>query len=213
MSAEPPLTPTGMAAQWRLDNLHRNDWTDTDVGLYVEHSLADAQQEIARPFDALPDAHAEHVTKWLKSNEKEPQDVRWSLYPLGMVGRWIERTEKAEAELRAAREREQRLREDVRAFAEKMSAAMDSKAIERETRNEPHYAKAEYRVEDALPRMREKVDELLYAFGLSTGDDFRTFSQNNNPDSVRAVKTAVHLANFCMILATKAESALKETEG
>lgn len=71
-----------------------------------------AALNVAHPFDKLPDEHNRHVQQWLESNEKTPADVRSSLYPLGMVGRWIERAEKAEQrvlELEGARaEKDQR---------------------------------------------------------------------------------------------------------
>lgn len=53
-------------------------------------------QNPAHPFDKLPAAHRQHVERWLTSNSKRSDEVRWSLYPLGMVGRWIERAETAE---------------------------------------------------------------------------------------------------------------------
>jgi hypothetical protein len=103
-----------------------------------------------------------------------------------------------------------RLRPDVKEFAGLMSAAMDSKAIERDTRQQPHYMSADYQTVEALPRMREKLDELLYALGQKTDDDFRTFTQTGEPNLERALKTAVHLANFCMIVAAKARATLAQ---
>lgn len=44
-----------------------------------------------RPFDKLPEVHAKHVEEWLAANHLTPAKIRWSLYPIGMVGRWIER--------------------------------------------------------------------------------------------------------------------------
>lgn len=37
-----------------------------------------------------------HVDEWLDVNEKKPTDVYWSLFPIGMVGRWIERAQGVE---------------------------------------------------------------------------------------------------------------------
>ena len=51
----------------------------------------------------LPAAMEVHVTDWLRSNEKAPNGVRWGRFPLGMVQRWIERAQQAEAELNAAK--------------------------------------------------------------------------------------------------------------
>jgi hypothetical protein len=58
------------------------------------------RQYDARPFTAMNSAHAMHVAEWMKSNNKQTPDVNWSLYPIGMVGRWIERAETAEGTLR-----------------------------------------------------------------------------------------------------------------
>jgi hypothetical protein len=55
-----------------------------------------------RPFSPMTDAHAAHVEHWLTANEKVPADVKWSLYPIGMVQRWIERAESVESQVRAA---------------------------------------------------------------------------------------------------------------
>ncbi len=40
--------------------------------------------------------------KWLKSNAKQPEQVRWACFPLGVVQRWIERAEEAEEKLAGA---------------------------------------------------------------------------------------------------------------
>jgi len=61
----------------------------------LEQELTEAKA--IHPFDKLPAIHAEHVDRWLTSNGKTASDVRWSLYPIGMVQRWIERAETAEA--------------------------------------------------------------------------------------------------------------------
>lgn len=50
-----------------------------------------------RPFAPLPDKHVAYVEEWLNANEKNPLDVKWSLFPIGMVRRWIERAESAES--------------------------------------------------------------------------------------------------------------------
>jgi hypothetical protein len=68
----------------------------------VEAELA--QANTPHPFDAMPDSQLDHVHAWLKSNQKKPSDVRWSLYPIGMVGRWIERAEAAESEVTKLKE-------------------------------------------------------------------------------------------------------------
>src|SRR5437588_13018275 len=51
----------------------------------------------------------------------------------------------------------ERLREDVREFAEWMSQAMDAKAIERDTRSEPHYLSDEHPLADAIPRLQDNT--------------------------------------------------------
>lgn len=49
----------------------------------------------------MPIALERHVEDWLDANEiNDRNDVRWGKFPLGMVQLWIERAEKAEAELR-----------------------------------------------------------------------------------------------------------------
>lgn len=45
----------------------------------------------------LPEHLSKHVGEWLLVNEKNPEDVRWGRFPLGMVQRWIERAEKGES--------------------------------------------------------------------------------------------------------------------
>lgn len=55
------------------------------------------------PIDNLPESHNVHVQHWLRSNEKQSDQVRWSLYPIGMVGRWVERAEAAESALALAK--------------------------------------------------------------------------------------------------------------
>lgn len=60
-------------------------------------SVAPTPQYDVRPFDQLPADHVQRVEGWLNSNEKRPADVRWSLYPIGMVQRWIERALSAES--------------------------------------------------------------------------------------------------------------------
>lgn len=61
------------------------------------------QEEVQK--SELSDEMMGHVDEWLAVNEKKPTDVYWGLFPIGMVGRWIERAkgvEKAQAEQPAA---------------------------------------------------------------------------------------------------------------
>ena len=51
----------------------------------------------------VPAHLARAIEEWLAANEKQPDEVRWGSFPLGMVQRWIERAEIAEAALAAAR--------------------------------------------------------------------------------------------------------------
>ena len=90
------------------------------------------------------------------------------------------------------------MRRDVLKFAEWMSQAMDSKAIERDSRSEPHYLSADYPMQDALERLQDKTEQLVY-----WADDSTVVGQKVD----RIKKTAVHLAKFCMIIAAKAEAA------
>ena len=86
-------------------------------------------------------------------------------------------------------------REDVHTFANWMSEAMESKHIERESRHEPHYMDQNYSLELAVKCMQDKTEQLDYY-------------ATSRPDCIeRAVKTAVHLANFCMIIALKLKAA------
>lgn len=86
------------------------------------------------------------------------------------------------------------LRNDVRDFAVMMSAAMDSKAVERDSRNQPHYMAEEYDLAQAILALCDKTDQLAYDAAV----------RPENVDQVR--KTAVHLANFCMIIHRKASA-------
>lgn len=92
---------------------------------------------------------------------------------------------------------EVKLREDVKLFASWMSEAMDSKRIERDQRNDPQYMQPEYRLQSALDCVKDKVDQLVYD----------AFWRPEDYERVR--KTAVHLANFCMIICRKVEAGHK----
>lgn len=85
-------------------------------------------------------------------------------------------------------------RRDVIEFASMMSAAMDSKAIERDSRNDPHYMDQSYDLAQAILALCDKTDQLAYDAAV----------RPENVDQVR--KTAVHLANFCMIIQRKANA-------
>jgi hypothetical protein len=52
------------------------------------------------PIAMLPDQLDKHCDQWLSSNRQERGQVLHGLFPLGMVQRWIERAEQAEAKLR-----------------------------------------------------------------------------------------------------------------
>jgi soluble cytochrome b562 len=84
------------------------------------------------------------------------------------------------------------MRDDVQKFAEQMSAAMDSKQVERETRNDPHYMSPEYQLRHAFDCLKDKIEQL------------ESHTERGNKE--RTVKTAVHMANFCMIIAAKVEA-------
>lgn len=102
------------------------------------------------------------------------------------------------------------IREDVAEFAGFMAAAMDSKKIERETRNEPHYMDPTYELSHAIACLKDKADQLEY---WSDPETWRRVQINPlYPKKIavdlaqrkeRVKKTAVHLANFCMIIARK----------
>ena len=90
------------------------------------------------------------------------------------------------------------MREDVWEFAKTMAAVMDSKKIERETRQQPHYMHADYPLADAIIRLRNKTDRLVYL--AQSGEEF-----GKEVRCELTWRTAVHLANFCMIIARKVE--------
>ena len=70
----------------------------------------------------LPLLFAEHVDDWLLSNQVGRDAVRWGCFPLGMVGRWIERAESAEQEVA-------RLTEAVRDCADRLANNFDNENI------------------------------------------------------------------------------------
>lgn len=89
------------------------------------------------------------------------------------------------------------LRDDVWQFAGQMSAAMDSKQVERESRNDPHYMSEDYPLNQALACAADKAVQLEHWAVRADGNPA------NDRCRDRAIKTAVHLANFCMIVAAK----------
>lgn len=92
------------------------------------------------------------------------------------------------------------MREDVFTFAKWMAAAMDSKKIERETRGEPHYMAKEYPIEHAIDCLKDKTDQLAYWVKMQSPAE-RANSEYAKENLERVRKTAVHLANFAMIIA------------
>lgn len=91
------------------------------------------------------------------------------------------------------------MREDVQKFAELMSDVMDSKQVERETRQDPHYISDGYRLEQALMCVQDKAEQ-LYSY---TKDAVSLEGNVNEFAKDRALKSAVHLANFAMIIYLK----------
>jgi hypothetical protein len=83
------------------------------------------------------------------------------------------------------------MRKDVTEFAEMMSATMETKALERAARKEPYYMSPDYDLGQAVLALLDKADQLSYgAIG--------------RPSAYEQVRqTAVHLANFCMIVQRK----------
>jgi len=90
-------------------------------------------------------------------------------------------------------------RTDVLEFAQMMADAMDSKAIERDTRKDPHYMTPDYDLGQAVLALCDKTDQLSYD----------AIFRPENADQVR--KTAVHLANFCMIIQRKVVAGHRST--
>jgi len=52
------------------------------------------------PVATLPDRLDKLCDQWLTANQKERAQVLHGLFPFGMVQRWIERAEQAEATIR-----------------------------------------------------------------------------------------------------------------
>lgn len=85
-------------------------------------------------------------------------------------------------------------REDVHTFAGWMTEAMNSKLIERDARKDPRYMDPAYPLEHALACAQDKAEQLVYD------------AQKRPEDYERVKKTAVHLANFAMIIERKVEA-------
>lgn len=91
--------------------------------------LAEARAELERvTYDRgnAPVWAANRVNDWLAANKKAASDVNWARFPLGMVFRWIERAEKAEAELAAAAGREQQLRDALAPYLRRHDAQVST---------------------------------------------------------------------------------------
>jgi hypothetical protein len=74
--------------------------TDQNITV-VEEALGWIRKHLgaASEDDPLPEDLRRRTFDWLAANQiTEPHKYRWGLFPLGMVGRWIERAEQAEAE-------------------------------------------------------------------------------------------------------------------
>jgi len=83
------------------------------------------------------------------------------------------------------------MRHDIAQFAERMSATMDRKQIERKELHKPHYTEESYTTGDAL------VDMAAVQRRLERGIEAR--------DAVYVRQMLVHIANFCMIVDAKIE--------
>ena len=66
-------------------------------GLYSSAAAEEFKQLGPHVADPLPVHLQAHVDNWLASNQQTPDIVRYGRFPLGMVQRWIERAEHAEA--------------------------------------------------------------------------------------------------------------------
>ena len=92
---------------WRADlailRKRAVSWDEKEAALArVEAELArlDAEERSRSSRLVNEQSFQEHVDRWLTSNRKQPEDVMWARFPLGMVGLWIDRAVAAEAELK-----------------------------------------------------------------------------------------------------------------
>jgi hypothetical protein len=81
------------------------------------------------------------------------------------------------------------VRTDVHEFSVLMSEVMDCKHREREGRGDPQYMSADYSLGDAIHGLEEKTEILFQSASASDVD--------------HAVRTALHVANYAMIIARK----------
>jgi hypothetical protein len=88
--------------------LGKHDCCDEPPGDHIRQGVEQQQALVARLQEAeaekqaMPAHLAQRSSDWLSSNEKQPAEVRWGRFPLGMVQRWVERAEIAEARLQEA---------------------------------------------------------------------------------------------------------------
>jgi hypothetical protein len=79
--------------EWMLDNADGHSFRE--IGRPAMRRVAAICDEVLAQRD-VPAHLAERSAVWLVSNKKQPDEVRWGVFPLGMVERWIERAEGAE---------------------------------------------------------------------------------------------------------------------
>lgn len=129
----------------------------------LRERVANLEQPL--PFDTLPEDQRDHVEHWLTANDLKRSGVLWSLYPIGMVGRWIERAEKSEQDHKSEREARERAEGALREIQEKVAKiqkwghgsygchiAPDRNDIEANKRKEAEGERIRAELEDFLTR-------------------------------------------------------------
>lgn len=111
---------------------------------------------------------------------------------------WKQWQEEAMQEELTRKVKNYELRKDVADFASKMSFTMERKHQERESIKQPHYWMSEYGIQLAVACMRDKADQLA-TYAEAVEKNVGDLEQN----LTRLRMTAVHLANFAMIIAKK----------
>lgn len=146
---------------------------------------ADALDKAEAENANTPTHLAEHSSRWLKANEKQPDDVRWGRFPLGMVQRWIERAEQAEARLREVEEERD---EAVLDFNGRKASEEGAVAILNRERDRATRAEAE------VKRLREVVEAARWA-DLEQQNQLRAAARGMRDDVARKyLDTPLHLA-------------------
>jgi hypothetical protein len=84
---------------------YAQSWVDRPVGVgtMTDRNALNVVR-LSEPWLDIPEPLVERSAVWLASNKKRSDEVRWGVFPLGMVARWIERAEGAEGLVLAQRD-------------------------------------------------------------------------------------------------------------